>query len=171
VTVPYNIRSGITVPIVADTAAERSVCMDEQLGPRALFEALESGARLETEASAALVRRYFEMWNTGQGGLADEVLSRQYVDHAHPEVIGPAATRAIARRFHRVNPEARMTPEILAADAEYVAVRNTIRKTHQGEPVEVSGTALFRIVAGRIVEQWSWYPGKGARHANKNASV
>lgn len=131
--------------------------MTAPLSPRALFERFAAGAARETahtEASERLVRRYFEMWNTGEGTLADEVLGPQYVDHAHPDVIGPAAERSIAPRFHKAHPDARMTFEILGADAEYVAVRNTIRKTADGEPVE--GTALFRIGGGRIVEQWSW---------------
>jgi predicted SnoaL-like aldol condensation-catalyzing enzyme len=114
----------------------------------------------EAEASARLVRRYFEMWNTGEGAVADEVLGPRYVDHAHPDVIGPAAARSIAPRFHKAHPDARMTFEILGADEEYVAVRNTIRKASKdGQAGEVSGTALFRIGGGRIVEQWSWYPG------------
>jgi predicted SnoaL-like aldol condensation-catalyzing enzyme len=142
--------------------------MTEPLSPRAMFERFEARARrdaiydaalCEAEPSAALVRRYFDMWNTGEGAVADQVLSPRYVDHAHPDVIGPAAARAIAPRFHKAYPEARMTLEILATDGEYVAVRNTLRKTHDGVPIEVAGTALFRIGDGRIVEQWSWYPG------------
>jgi len=145
--------------------------MTEPLSPRALFERFDVGARpesghfvaelplAEAEAGARLVRRYFEMWNTGEGTVADEVLDPRYVDHAQPDVIGPAASRSIAPRFHQAHPDARMTFEIVGADAEYVAVRNTIRKTHDGESIEVSGTALFRIGGGRIVEQWSWYPG------------
>jgi len=150
--------------------------MNEPLSPRALFERFEAGARRKTmhdgaglslvgaEASARLVRRYFEMWNTGEGTVADEVLGPRYVDHAHPDVIGPAAARSIAPRFHKAHPDARMTFEILGADAEYVAVRNTIRKpSRDGQAVETTGTALFRIGGGRIVEQWSWYPGKRMR--------
>lgn len=139
--------------------------MNEPLSARALFERFEAGTRQRkandgagssVEASASLVRRYFEMWNTGEGRVADEVLGPRYVDHAHPHVIGPAASRAIAPRFHKAHPDARMTFELLGADAEYVAVRRTVRKSRDGEPVEVSGSALFRIDDGRIVEQWSW---------------
>ena len=36
------------------------------------------------EANKKLVRRYFEMWNTGQGSAADELLAPTYVEHAHP---------------------------------------------------------------------------------------
>jgi predicted SnoaL-like aldol condensation-catalyzing enzyme len=139
--------------------------MTEPLSPRALFERFEAGAEhrtahdcagLPSEASARLVRRYFEMWNTGEGSVADEVLGPRYLDHAHPHVIGPAAARSIAPRFHKAHPDARMTFELVGADAEYVAVRRRMRKTRDGEAVEVSGPALFRIGGGRIVEQWSW---------------
>jgi len=139
--------------------------MTEPLTPRALFERFEAGAEYRTahdgiaipsEASASLVRRYFEMWNTGEGRVADEVLGPRYLDHAHPHVIGPAAARSIAPRFHRAHPDARMTFELVGADAEYVAVRRSMHKTRDGEPFEVSGSALFRIGGGRIVEQWSW---------------
>ena len=92
----------------------------------------------------------------GEGRVADEVLGPRYLDHAHPHVIGPAAARSIAPRFHKAHPDARMTFEVLGADAEYVAVRRTMLKTRDGEPVVVSGAALFRIGDGRIVEQWSW---------------
>jgi ketosteroid isomerase-like protein len=140
--------------------------MTEPLSPRALFERFEAGARHESahdgagrsfaETAASLVRRYFEMWNTGEGSVADEVLGPRYLDHAHPHVIGPAASRSIAPRFHRAHPDARMTFELVGADAEYVAVRRRMRKTRDGELVEVAGAALFRIGGGRIVEQWSW---------------
>jgi predicted SnoaL-like aldol condensation-catalyzing enzyme len=128
--------------------------MTEPFSPRDRLGRLEAGAPREN-AQTALVRRYFEMWNTGEGAVADQVLGPRYVDHAHPAVIGPAAARSIAPRFHRAN--GRMSPEILGADGEFVAVRNKIRKTHDGKVIEVEGKALFRIDEGRIVEQWSWY--------------
>jgi hypothetical protein len=137
--------------------------MTEPLSPRDRFERLQAGAGRnhthggngEALLGESLVRRYFEMWNTGKGAVADEVLAPRYVDHAHPAVIGPAAARSIAPRFHKFN--ARMAPEILGADREYVAVRNRIEKTYEGKPIVLEGTALFRIADGRIVEQWSWY--------------
>src|SRR5215471_959618 len=130
--------------------------MTEPVSPREHFERLRADARRNDAAlGTGLVRRYFEMWNTGEGAIADQVLSPRYVDHAHPAVIGPAAARSIAPRFHRAN--GRMAPEILGADGEYVAVGNTIHKPCEGKTVALEGTALFRIRGGRIVEQWSWY--------------
>jgi len=111
------------------------------------------------EASTALVLRYFEMWNSGQGALADELLSPTYVEHTHPSVLGPAASRALVPRLHALYPAMVVAVEVVLADAEYVVVRTTV------EPGDVDGhpdgpgrgMAMFRVVGGKLVEQWSWY--------------
>lgn len=105
-------------------------------------------------ANKAVVRNYFEMWNTGDPSVAERVLDPTYFDHAHPETLGPAAFRSLVPRFQRVNPGARMSIAFVAADEQHVAVKNTI--TLPGGCTE--GIALFRLVSGKLVEQWSWYP-------------
>jgi predicted SnoaL-like aldol condensation-catalyzing enzyme len=116
------------------------------------------GASPRAAANQVLVRRYFEMWNTGDGSVADAVLGPTYLDHAHPEVLGPAAFRSLVPRFRAANPGAAMKIEIAAADDDFVAVRNAISRTVDGRRVESEGVALFRIVAGKLAEQWSCYP-------------
>lgn len=139
--------------------------MNQAPSARQLFDDFVAAANaaphptgLCVEAGKALVHRYFEMWNTGDGTVADAVLGPTYLDHAHPEVIGPAALRSLVPRFHVANPDAHMTIEIVAADAEFVAVRNTISRTIHGHPIASEGIALFHVEAGKLVEQWSWYP-------------
>ena len=112
----------------------------------------------DAAANEALVRRYFDMWNTGDGTVADAVVAATYLDHAHPEVIGPAALRSLVPRFHAANPDACMTIEVAGTDAELVAVRNTISLTREGRPVVSEGIAVFRIAGGKLAEQWSSYP-------------
>jgi predicted SnoaL-like aldol condensation-catalyzing enzyme len=134
--------------------------------PQELFErfvAAKGGGSqraLSARASAneALVLRYFEMWNTGDGSIADQVLGSTYMDHAHPEVLGPAALRSLVPRFRAANPGAAMRVEIAAADDEHVAVRNAISRVVDGEATESEGIALFRVAGEKLVEQWSWYP-------------
>jgi predicted SnoaL-like aldol condensation-catalyzing enzyme len=120
------------------------------------FVADNAGSRA-CEAGKALVERYFDMWNTGDGAVADAILGATYVNHAHPEVIGPAALRSLVPRFRLANPDTRMTIVIVAANADFVAVRNTISRTVHGEPIATEGLALFRIEGGKLVEQWSSY--------------
>jgi predicted SnoaL-like aldol condensation-catalyzing enzyme len=123
---------------------------------------LELAAEAEAEANEALVRRYFDMWNTGAGGVADAVLGPQYIDHAVPAVVGPAAVRSLAPRFHAAYPDAKMVIEEILVGGEFVSVRNAMHKTREGQPVVSRGMAFFRVADGKLVEQWSFYPGKPA---------
>lgn len=130
-----------------------STCPDPQRNTRA-----GAGAS-RVDASAALVLRYFDMWNSGRGAAADELLGPTFVEHDHPDFVGPAAVRSLVPRVHALVPGARIVAEIVAADVEYVAVRTRF------EPGDVDGhpdgprrgMALFRIEDGKLAEQWSWY--------------
>jgi predicted SnoaL-like aldol condensation-catalyzing enzyme len=110
----------------------------------------------DSAANESIVRRYFDMWNTGDGTVADALLGPTYRDHALPDVVGPAAARSLVPRFHAAHPEVQTTIEVTRADAEFVSVRRTTRRLEQGQEVLSSGGALFRIAAGKLVEQWSW---------------
>jgi predicted SnoaL-like aldol condensation-catalyzing enzyme len=152
--------------------------MIQPRSPRELFEHFVTAAGAapacdgsRSEANKTLVRRYFEMWSSGDGAVADSVLGPTYLDHAHPEVIGPGAVRSLVPRFHAANPGARMTIEFAAADADFVAVRNTISRVSGGRPIESEGVALFRVVDGKLVEQWSCYPEAEAAHAPPAAAT
>jgi predicted SnoaL-like aldol condensation-catalyzing enzyme len=143
--------------------------------PRELFDecvarasAAPSGDDRATAANKALVQRYFDMWNTGDGAVADAVLGPTYLDHAHPEVIGPAAVRCLVPRFRVANPEARMTIVIAGADVARVAVRNTISGMRNRVPCESEGIAVFRVADGKLVEQWSQYPQAEAERAPRS---
>jgi predicted SnoaL-like aldol condensation-catalyzing enzyme len=110
------------------------------------------------EANRALVRRYFDMWNAGDGSVADAILGATYLDHAHREVIGPAALRSLVPRFRAANPGSFMTIEIAAANGEYVAIRNSIARSAGDRTTRSEGIAVFRAAAGKLAEQWSCYP-------------
>jgi hypothetical protein len=121
-------------------------------------------AILPAEASKALVLRYFEMWNTGQGAVADELLDAAYVEHAHPDLLGPAAARSVVPRLHGLYPDVVVSAEVIMADAEFVVVRTGVQPGNaDGHPNGPRrGVALFRIAHGRLAEQWSWYePARG----------
>jgi hypothetical protein len=117
------------------------------------------------EASKGLVLRYFEMWNTGQGAFADELLGPTYVEHAHPDFLGPAASRSLVPRLHARYPGLVVSAEIVVADAEFVVVRTRLEPGdadgHPDGPRR--GMAMFRIEGGKLAEQWTWYAPAGAR--------
>ncbi len=111
------------------------------------------------ELGCALVLRYFEMWNTGRGSAADELLGPDYVEHTHPDFVGPAASRSLVPRLHALYPGMVVRAEIVASDAEFVVVRTSLEPGEaDGHPDGPgNGMALFRIADGKVAEQWSWY--------------
>jgi predicted SnoaL-like aldol condensation-catalyzing enzyme len=112
-----------------------------------------------SELGQALVLRYFEMWNTGQGSAADELLAPTYIEHSHPDFVGPAAARSLVPRVHALFPGVVVRAEIVASDRDFVAVRTVIEPGdadgHPDGPRR--GMALFRVADGKLAEQWSWY--------------
>jgi hypothetical protein len=133
--------------------------MQEEPSPGpALAHSPERGPS-RAEANTALVRRYFEMWNTGRGTQADALVTSTYVEHAHPDCIGPAALRSVVPRLHALYPGALVLAEVVAADVEFVAVRMVCQSGEgDGHPLAPrSGMALFRVADGKLAEQWSWY--------------
>jgi predicted SnoaL-like aldol condensation-catalyzing enzyme len=111
------------------------------------------------EGNRALVLRYFDMWNSGRGAAADELLGPTYIEHAHPDFLGPAALRSIVPRVHAQHPDMIVKAEVVAVDSEFVAVRTVLEPEHlDGHPDGPRrGVALFRVADGKLAEQWSWY--------------
>jgi predicted SnoaL-like aldol condensation-catalyzing enzyme len=125
--------------------------------PRSPARGAPAVARVE--ASKALVLRYFDMWNTGQGAVADDLLGPTYIEHAHPDFLGPAAARSLVPRLHELYPGTVVSAEVVLADAEFVVVRTCVdpgdADGHPDGPRR--GMAMFRIADGKLAEQWSWY--------------
>jgi predicted SnoaL-like aldol condensation-catalyzing enzyme len=117
----------------------------------------------EALANKALVRRYIDMWNTGAGVMADDVLAPTYVDHGNPDVIGPAASRSLVPRFHAANPNAHVTIEAILADHQFVTLRGAFHRTQDGREVVLRGLAFFRVAGGKLAEQWNSYAKKAQR--------
>lgn len=110
------------------------------------------------DENKALVRRYFEMWDTGDFDRIDQVLASGYVDRSRPEVPGPAGVAAEARRYLAANPGTTVTIDTLVADGQLVAARTSFRCTRGGKAFVRSGMAFFRVSDAKLAEQWSCYP-------------
>lgn len=113
------------------------------------------------------VRRYFEtIWSQGDLSQRDSFLSPDYRGHssANPEPIDIEAWTGWVTGFRAAFPDASFTVEDIIAEGDKVAVRLTMRGTHQGEmqgipatgrQVVVTGMSIERVVDGRIVEGWT----------------
>jgi steroid delta-isomerase-like uncharacterized protein len=112
------------------------------------------------------VARVYEMINSGDTSGMDSVLAADAVDHEEmPGIEGTARERfaAFIGIFRTAFPDIKMTADDVVADGDMVAVRYTVRGTHQGEllgipatgrRVEVGGFDLMRFENGVIAEHW-----------------
>lgn len=120
---------------------------------------------METEGNKVLVCRYVELWNTGNGALADEILTLDFVDHSHPiQPAGPQSVKEEVSSFRAAFPDAQLRVEQMISEGDTVAFRFDLRGTHlglfgsfapTGKPVVLTGMDFLCIADGKIVEVWS----------------
>jgi len=107
------------------------------------------------EQNKSIVRRYLDMWNTGNAAAAPEILHPQWVDHAHPEVRGISAAAAALARTREAFPDFHIGVDSMVNEGDRVAVRSTIRRTNGGGP-EISRVMWFiRVEGDKMAEMWA----------------
>lgn len=105
---------------------------------------------MDIEANKALVKRYIDMWNTGDVEVADEVLAPAWVDHAHPEVTGPESVKQAVQKIRAAFPDFCITIESMLSEGDLVALRGIARR--EG----ISRVMWFvRIADGKMSEMWT----------------
>jgi steroid delta-isomerase-like uncharacterized protein len=122
-----------------------------------------TGAPGDPEANKAIVMREFDAWNQGDLDalmtVLDESYADDYVHHspAHPHVTDFEGYKRWA--FEEVFPffpDLYIPVEEVIAEGDKVVVRWGFIGTHIafGKQVTQTGTAIYRIADGKIVEQW-----------------
>ncbi len=123
----------------------------------------------DVEANKAVVRRFFdEVMNEGRLGVIEEIFAPGYVNrHAHPgQTPGPEGVRQLVTNVRGAFPDLVETVDDIVAEGDRVALRLTLRGTHQGpfrgveatgRRVEVMGMAIVRVEDGRIPEGWFFF--------------
>ena len=120
---------------------------------------------MNIEANKALVRRYNELWTTGNLAIADEVLAPDYMDHTHPDAApGPESVKEQVAAFRAGFPDAHGTIEEMICEGNIVAFRFVLQGTHlgtfagfppTGKLLTLTGMDFIRIADGKMVELWS----------------
>ena len=121
---------------------------------------------MATVDHTALIQRLFdEVWNGDNLALIDELFAPDYVRHGAPADLppGPAGERQHRATFRAVFPDLVITADDIVAEGDRVAVRYHWHGTYHGgwpgiegtgRVVTMTGIAIHRVVAGRIVELW-----------------
>jgi steroid delta-isomerase-like uncharacterized protein len=121
---------------------------------------------MSTEDNKALVRRFYEE-GVHNPDLFDELLAPTYVLYfsGSPQPIsGIAHAKQLMVVYSSAFPDLQCTTEDMVAEGDKVAIRNTWRGTHQGafqglpptgKHVTFTGSDIYRVVGGKIAEQWA----------------
>ena len=119
-----------------------------------------------TEENKRIARRYPEEVATGGNvDLIDELLAEEYVEHGPfgGETRGAEADKEQMRAMLAAVPDFEAIVEDVVAEGDTVAMRVTLRGTHEGEMMGIEGTGksfeignmvFTRIEDGKIVERW-----------------
>lgn len=118
-----------------------------------------------SEHTKDMLRRYYEIWSTGDLSAVDELLHPEFIDHTSgPEPIhGTEAFKEFVRSERAGLPDIVETPVALLADDEWAAGLYRERGTHQGEfmklpptgeVVDFTAMEIFRLRDGKFAEWW-----------------
>lgn len=118
----------------------------------------------EREAHKRTVRKYPEAVAAGELHVLEEICTEDVISHAPlGEPQGHEALKEYEAPVHDAFPDFDVTFEDLIAEADRVAMRLTIRGTHEGEmmgiaptgtQVEFQNVIFHRMADGKIAERW-----------------
>jgi steroid delta-isomerase-like uncharacterized protein len=120
---------------------------------------------MSAEENKQVVRRWLEAWNTNDLGTAQGLLQDDYLRHDanQPDIVGPQAEMQFIATALAAFPDLRFEAQHLVAEDDLVMSRFTAQGTHRGEFMGISASGhqvdfqaveTFRVVDGKIAEQW-----------------
>ena len=117
------------------------------------------------EQNKALAKRAFEeLLSGGRFELAEQLYAKDFANHGIHRDISLEEDQAALKGWHQAFPDVAIEPKKLIAEGDLVVVywiaRGTNTGTGNGLPatgkkVEQSGITIWRIVDGKIKEEWS----------------
>ncbi len=105
---------------------------------------------IQTNKNKEIVNKYFQMWNTGDSNIADEILSQDYVDYAHPEIHGHESVKQSLVKIRNMFPDFQITIETIISEKNKVAVLGKVFRTKQGKETISEVIWLVTIVDDKM---------------------
>ncbi|HTW80985.1 MAG TPA: ester cyclase [Terracidiphilus sp.] len=120
---------------------------------------------LQQKQNKAVARHVFdEIFNQGKFQVADEIYAKDFVNHEMHRDFSPAKDQAAQRFEKQACPDLKMAIGPMIAEIGLVSVLWIARGTNTarvgwmpatGAKIEVRGITIWRIVDGKIREEWS----------------
>jgi len=126
---------------------------------------LAFGQDLRADKNKAIVRRVFtDILSQGKFEVAAEIYAKDFVNHETTKDLGLDESEAVDRGWRAAFPDLELTLEREIAEGDFVTVLWTGRGTNTGsgngldatgKKAEGRGISIFRVVNGRIKEEWT----------------
>jgi len=127
---------------------------------------------IEARNKAVAMRVFDEIFNQGKFQVADEIYAPDFQNHGVHRSVDLKTDQEAVHAEKKAFPDLRLSVQQILAEGDKVAVLWTFKGTHTGSGyeglpptgtrVEVRGMTIWRIVDGRIVEEWSSFSETGA---------
>jgi predicted ester cyclase len=133
---------------------------------------LPADGSLQARNKALALRVFTEIFNQGKFQVAQEIYAPDFRNHGLHRAADLKVDQDAVHAEKQAFPDLRMTVLDVMAEGDKVAVMWLFKGTHTGPgygglpptgtPVEVRGITLWRIVDGRIQEEWTAFSDTGA---------
>lgn len=127
---------------------------------------------LQAKNKAVAMRVFDEIFNQGKFEVANEIYAPDFQNHGIHRSVDLATDQDAVHAEKKAFPDLRMSVQDMVAEGDQVAVLWTFQGTHTGSGyaglpptgtnVEIRGITIWRIVNGRITEEWSSFDETGA---------
>jgi steroid delta-isomerase-like uncharacterized protein len=117
------------------------------------------------EENKAIARRAFEeILSRGRFELADQLYAKDFVNHGIHHDASLEEDQAALKGWHQAFPDVVISPEKLIAEGDLVTIYWVAHGTNTGtgnglpatgKKAELAGITIWRIVDGKIKEEWS----------------
>jgi steroid delta-isomerase-like uncharacterized protein len=129
-----------------------------------LFASIAFASSLQEQNKALAKRAFEELLSKGKFELAEQLYAKDFVNHGIHREITFSEDQAALKGWHEAFPDLVIVPEKLIAEGDLVTIywiaRGTNTGTGNGLPAtgktaEQAGITIWRIVNGKIKEEWS----------------
>ena len=125
------------------------------------------------ERNKAIAQRVFdEIFNEGRFSVADEIYAPDFKNHGFSRDVDLKVDQDYVHAEKKAFPDLKITVNHMVGEGDLVAVHWTFRGTHThdgygglpatGTRVSMRGMTIWRIVDGKITEEWSSFDEMGA---------
>ena len=129
-----------------------------------LLATIAYASSLQEQNKASARRAFEEILSKGRFELAEQLYAKDFVNHGIHRNASLEEDQAALKGWHQAFPDISIVPEKLIAEGDLVTIywiaRGTNTGTGNGLPAtgkkgELAGITIWRIVDGKIKEEWS----------------